>query len=81
MSKPNPSNVTPLVKFGKQSSKFSSLPCIAYFNKIVQPIKDSISRGLKPGWHTATIAFELDEDGSLISIDEYKISSFGGDKP
>ena len=47
---------------------------------VVQAIKDSVSSGLKPGWHTATITFKLDEKGNLTFIDEYKVSSFGDDK-
>jgi hypothetical protein len=47
---------------------------------VVQAIKRSVSSGLKPGWHTAMITFELDEKGNLLRIDEYKVSSFGDDK-
>ena len=50
-------------------------------NHLIQAIKDSVTDGLKPGWHTATITFKLDEQGSLILLDEYKVSSFGEDKP
>jgi hypothetical protein len=48
---------------------------------IFQAIKTSVLRGLKPGWHTATITFKLDEKGDLIFLEDYKISSFGDDKP
>jgi hypothetical protein len=54
-------------------------PCPAA--PVVQAIKRSVSSGLKPGWHTAMISFELDEKGNLLHIDEYKVSSFGDDKP
>ena len=48
---------------------------------VVQAIKVSVPSGLKPGWHTAAITFKLDEQGNLASIDEYRVSSFGDDKP
>ena len=48
-------------------------------NPVVEAIKDSVSSGLKPGWHTATITFKLDEQGNLISLDEYKVLSLGND--
>ena len=57
------------------------LPPDATCFPVVQAIKDSVSSGLKPGWHTATITFKLDEKGNLTLIDEYKVSSFGDDKP
>ena len=79
---PFPPDATLLATFGEQSMNFSayhSPPGATHF-LVVQAIKDSVSSGLKPGWHTATITFKLDEKGNLTLIDEYKVSSFGDDK-
>jgi hypothetical protein len=71
MADPFLSDVTLLARFGEQSMKFFP---------VVQAIKNSVSSGLNPGWHTATITFKLDEQGDLIRLDEYKVSSLGNDK-
>jgi len=83
MTDPFLSNVTPLAQFGEQSMRFPPypLPPDQITLPVVQAIKASVSSGLKPGWHTATITFKLNEEGGLTLIDEYKVSSFGDDKP
>ena len=64
-----------------QSAKFPSFPFPpdAIANPVVEAVKASTQ--LKPGWHTATITFKLDDDGNLIAVDEYKVSSLGEVKP
>jgi len=82
MADPFLSDVTLLAKFGEQSMKFSPcpLPPDQTTLPVVQAIKDSVSSGLKPGWHTATITFKLDGQERLILLNEYNVSSFGNDK-
>ena len=81
MADPFLSDVTLLARFGEQSMKFSPcpLPPDQTTLPVVQAIKNSVSSGLNPGWHTATITFKLDEQGDLIQLDEYKVSRLGDD--
>jgi len=76
------SNVTLMAKFGDQSVSLSSfLAPDATSLPVIQAVKDSVASGLKPGWHTAIITFQLDEHGNPMQLSEYKVSSFGADQP
>ena len=81
MADPLLSDVTLLARFGEQSMKLSPcpLPPDQTAFPVVQAIKNSVPSGLNPGWHTATITFKLDEQGDLILLGEYKVSSYGPD--
>lgn len=46
---------------------------------VVDAVKKTVD--LKPGWHTATINFELDKNGELLNLSGYKVSSFGDVNP
>ena len=82
MADPLFTDVTLLSKFGDESAAFPPfLVPDATCLPVIQAVKDSVSFDLKPGWHTATITFKLDEQGNAVQLDEYKVSSFGGDKP
>jgi hypothetical protein len=81
MTDPLLSNVSPLI-FGEQSISSGSFlaPDITSL-PVIKAVKASVPAGLKPGWHTAVITFELDENGAPVRLGEYKVSSFGKDQP
>jgi hypothetical protein len=82
MTDPLLTDVTLLARFGEESTAFPPfLAPDATALPVIQAVKDSVAFGLKPGWHTATITFELDGEGNVLRLDEYKVSSFGGDHP
>lgn len=82
MTDPLFTDATLLAKFGEGPTAFPPfLAPDATCLPVIQAVKDSVSSGLKPGWHTATITFDLDGEGNVLHLDEYKVTSFGGDHP
>lgn len=81
MTDPLLNDVTLLAKFGEKSTAFPPFLAPDATSSVIQAVKDSVAAGLKPGWHTATISFMLDEQGNPVRVDEYKVSSLGGDHP
>lgn len=46
---------------------------------VIGEVQKSVNLG--PGWHTAAVCFQLDEAGKITAVDEYKVCSWGPDKP